>query len=253
MAYNDVVEEFMEWLAGAVQVELLEMLEEEGVDVRTLTRGQRRELEGQISEKLLSASNAEALVRIGRLRQIVGNIKGEAFVEWYSSGQAPPPPLIVWFYHSGKVMKNIARLVDAEGFEYTVIDQKTKGQQRADIVRDFQAGKIPLLLATTAAKEGLTLTRAHNAIFIERFWTPADETQAEDRVWRIGQDKPVKITYLHIPGTIDDYMRDLIEEKRSTVQQVLGDEDIEKAQEKALEAASPMEYFGSLRKRRLVR
>jgi len=252
-AYNDVVEEFMDWLEGAVQVELLEVLEEEGVDVRTLTQDQRKELEGQISEKLLSASNAEALVRIGRLRQIVGNIKGEAFVEWYSSGQAPPPPLIVWFYHSGKVMKNIERLLDAEGFEYTVIDQKTKGQQRADIVRDFQAGKIPLLLATTAAKEGLTLTRAHNAIFIERFWTPADETQAEDRVWRIGQEKPVKITYLHIPGTIDDYMRDLIEDKRSTVQQVLGDEDIEKAQEKALEAASPMEYFGSLRKRRLVR
>ena len=94
------------------------------------------------------------------------------------------------------------------------------------------------------------MTRANNAIFIERFWTPADETQAEDRVWRIGQDKPVKITYLHIPGTIDDYMRDLIERKRDTISQVLGDEDIEKAQEKALEAASPLEYFGSLRRKR---
>jgi len=249
--YAEIEAEFMDWLEGAIQAELISRLEDEGIDPTALSRQEIKDLEGEIAERIASASNAEALVRINKLRQVVGNLKGRAFVQWYLSGQAPPPPIIVWFYFSGKVMKNIMEELDAAGVPYVAIDQRTTGPQRAQIVDDFQAGKIPLLLATTAAKEGLTLTRANNAFFVERFWTPADETQAEDRIWRIGQERPVKITYLHVPETIDDYMRKLIESKRSTVEQVLGDDDIAKAQEKAIEQASPLDFFKSMKKRRL--
>ena len=34
---------------------------------------------------------------------------------------------------------------------------------------------------------GLTLTRSHTVILLDRPWTPGDAAQAEDRVRRIGQ------------------------------------------------------------------
>lgn len=39
---------------------------------------------------------------------------------------------------------------------------------------------------------GLTLTAACTVILVDRPWTPGDVNQAEDRVRRIGQKRPVR-------------------------------------------------------------
>ena len=83
-------------------------------------------------------------------------------------------------------------------------------------------------MASTAAKEGLTLTRANRAYFVERYWTPADEAQAEARIWRIGQTRPTINYFLGVPKTIDERMDEIIEGKRQVIDEVLGDESIEK-------------------------
>ena len=62
---------------------------------------------------------------------------------------------------------------------------------------DFQGGRLKgVALTIQAGGIGLTLTHAHQAVFVDLMWTPALNKQAEDRLCRIGQTRGVIITTL---------------------------------------------------------
>lgn len=81
-------------------------------------------------------------------------------------------------------------------------------EQRADIVRRFQDGKGPkvLVLSLKAGGTGLTLTRAADVIHFDRWWNPAVEAQASDRVHRIGQTRTVTVTTLTTGTTVEEHI-----------------------------------------------
>ncbi|MFD0163625.1 DEAD/DEAH box helicase [Streptomyces decoyicus] len=81
-------------------------------------------------------------------------------------------------------------------------------EQRADIVRRFQAGNGPkvLVLSLKAGGTGLTLTRAADVIHFDRWWNPAVEAQASDRVHRIGQTRTVTVTTLTTGTTVEEHI-----------------------------------------------
>lgn len=80
--------------------------------------------------------------------------------------------------------------------------------KRAKIVEDFQADDGPkvLVLSLKAGGTGLTLTRAADVIHFDRWWNPAVEAQASDRVHRIGQTRTVTITTLTTNCTIEKHI-----------------------------------------------
>ncbi len=85
------------------------------------------------------------------------------------------------------------------GAEPTIVNGATPGERRREIVDRFQAsppGFGVLLLSPKAAGMGLTITAANHVIHLSRWWNPAVEDQCNDRVYRIGQSKPVTV---HIP------------------------------------------------------
>ena len=122
-------------------------------------------------------------------------------------------------------MTALKAALKAEKIPFGVIDGDHTGNKRTEAVDAFQSGKLQALICTTAAKEGLTLTRAAVTLFVEHFWTAADEQQAEDRIHRITQTRPVTIAYLHAPGTIDDYMAEIISGKRRLTADIMGAEE----------------------------
>jgi superfamily II DNA or RNA helicase len=70
------------------------------------------------------------------------------------------------------------------------------GDIRQQLVDRFQAGGPGfdvMILSPRAGGVGLTLTAANHVIHLSRWWNPAVEDQATDRVYRIGQDKDVHI------------------------------------------------------------
>lgn len=79
---------------------------------------------------------------------------------------------------------------------------------RADIVAAFQAEHGPpvLVLSLRAAGTGLTLTRAADVIHFDRWWNPAVEAQASDRVHRIGQKRTVTVTTLTSATTVEEHI-----------------------------------------------
>lgn len=74
---------------------------------------------------------------------------------------------------------------------------------------------------------GLTLTAANHVIHLTRWWNPAVEDQANDRVYRIGQKKPVYIHYIlsihpdFKDDSFDKSLHKLLEGKRNLSNKVL--------------------------------
>jgi len=99
-------------------------------------------------------------------------------------------------------------------------------EQQADIVRRFQADHGPkvLVLSLKAGGTGLTLTRAADVIHFDRWWNPAVEAQASDRVHRIGQTRTVTVTSLTTNTTVEEHIAAMHSRKSalSTITDVSG-------------------------------
>jgi superfamily II DNA or RNA helicase len=94
---------------------------------------------------------------------------------------------------------------------------------RDKIVDTFQKGKGrgALVLSLKAGGTGLNLTAASHVVLYDRWWNPAVEDQARDRVWRIGQDKTVICHRLICPGTVDERVEEVVQGKRKIADMVL--------------------------------
>ena len=109
---------------------------------------------------------------------------------------------------------------------------------RDRMIEEFQngEGKGAMVLSLKAGGTGLNLTAANHVVLYDRWWNPAVEDQARDRVWRIGQDKTVICHRLVCPGTVDDRVEEVVAGKRQIANMVLpksssvGDLDAEQLQ-----------------------
>ncbi len=96
-------------------------------------------------------------------------------------------------------------------------------KQRDEMVERFQALDEPgaMVLSLKAGGTGLNLTAASHVILYDRWWNPAVEDQARDRVWRIGQTRTVVAHRLVCPGTVDERVEEVVQGKRRIADMVL--------------------------------
>ncbi|TFV96320.1 DEAD/DEAH box helicase [Leifsonia flava] len=79
----------------------------------------------------------------------------------------------------------------------------------------------------TAAGVGVNLQAASNVVLAELSWTAAEQTQAIDRVHRIGQDEPVTAWRIIAAHTIDSKIAELIDAKQGLAARALDGSDQE--------------------------
>ncbi|WP_395243552.1 DEAD/DEAH box helicase [Agromyces sp. MMS24-K17] len=79
----------------------------------------------------------------------------------------------------------------------------------------------------TAAGVGVNLQAASNVVLAELSWTSAEQTQAIDRVHRIGQDEPVTAWRIIAAHTIDARIAELIDAKQGLAARALDGSDVE--------------------------
>ena len=77
------------------------------------------------------------------------------------------------------------------------------------------------MCSLTAAGVGLNMQAASNVVLAELSWTAAEQTQAIDRVHRIGQDEPVTAWRIIAAHTIDTKIAELIDSKQSLAARAL--------------------------------
>jgi non-specific serine/threonine protein kinase len=97
--------------------------------------------------------------------------------------------------------------------------------ERDRVVDDFNqaAGPAVLLASLKAGGVGLNLAAAQHVIHYDRWWNPAAEDQATDRVWRLGQRSLVTVHKLVTRGTVEERIDALISQKRQLSRDVLAD------------------------------
>ena len=78
------------------------------------------------------------------------------------------------------------------------------------------------ILSLKAGGTGLNLTRANHVFHFDRWWNPAVENQATDRVFRIGQKKNVQVHKMVCLGTLEERIDEMIEAKKDTAERVIG-------------------------------
>ena len=74
-----------------------------------------------------------------------------------------------------------------------------------------------------AAGVGITLTAAEVVIMNDLSFVPSDHSQAEDRAYRIGQNKGVSIYYPIFENTIEGKIYDILSRKKNIFETVMGD------------------------------
>jgi len=90
----------------------------------------------------------------------------------------------------------------------------------------------------TAAGVGLNLQVASNVVLAELSWTDAQQTQAIDRIHRIGQEQPVTAWRIIAAQTVDTKIAELIDSKAGLAARALdgSDEEVSSSADVQLEA-----------------
>jgi SNF2 family DNA or RNA helicase len=101
----------------------------------------------------------------------------------------------------------------------------------------FQQGEIDVLCINSSMGEGLNLQKnpdqwpggAAIGIHLDRWWNPARDTQCNGRIHRQGANIPVTIYMLHTPGSVDDFVAALSDEKAELFEGIMSDSRIRPA------------------------
>lgn len=118
--------------------------------------------------------------------------------------------------------------------ETKAVSKKADQKTRKGIIDQFQAeaGFGIIIMSPVAAGVGLTVTGANHVIHLERHWNPAKEAQATDRVYRIGQQRPVNIyiPIIHHPEmtSFDVLLNRLLTKKVDLSQSVMATDVVQK-------------------------
>lgn len=78
-------------------------------------------------------------------------------------------------------------------------------------------------MSLKAGGVALNLTVASHVFLMDPWWNPAVENQAQDRIHRIGQFKPIKSTRFVIKDTVEERILQLQQKKQLVFEGIVGD------------------------------
>lgn len=146
---------------------------------------------------------------------------------------------VVIFSQFVQLLKRVKPLIQKEFPEVDLFELTGATQDRSRPVKRFQnkKGAAVILVSLRAGGTGITLHAADYVFLLDPWWNPAVESQAVDRVHRIGQRKRVFVYRMITQGTIEERIQHLKAEKRELFESTLGN----------LGSASDLrEHFGDL-------
>ncbi|XP_042206381.1 transcription termination factor 2-like isoform X2 [Homarus americanus] len=110
------------------------------------------------------------------------------------------------------------------GIKCHTISGKVLVKERPAIVSDFNMnprGAQVMLLSLAAGGVGLNLIGANHLFLLDLHWNPQLEAQASDRIYRVGQTKPVTIHKFVVENTVEEKILELQQKKLQLADDVL--------------------------------
>ena len=204
----------------------------DGIDHKLARRVAAGELKGSSSQT--GGENVFTMVR--RIGQAKAGLAAD-----YAAQLARNVGKVVFFAKHVDVMDQAERTFAQRGIRYASIrgDQTPTAREKniAAFVNDPDVAIV--VCSLMAAGVGLNLQVASNLVLAELSWTDAEQTQAIDRIHRIGQAEPVTAWRIIAAHTIDSKIAELIDSKSGLAARALDgaqDEDVSSSTTVQLEA-----------------
>lgn len=152
--------------------------------------------------------------------------KWDLFIELLNETRDSGQKLVIFSQYL-QMLELIESHLKKEDIGFATIKGSTK--DRAGQIKKFRSDpKCEVFTASLlAAGVGIDLSCASVVIHYDRWWNPAKENQATDRVHRIGQNRGVQVFKLVTRGTIEESIHTMIERKQKLIEEMLGQEDTE--------------------------
>ena len=188
-------------------------------------------------ESTKSEENVFAMVR--RIGQAKAGLAAD-----YTAQLAQSVGKVVFFAKHVDVMDVAEETFEKRGIRYSSIrgNQTPSARQRNidAFVNDPDVAVV--VCSLSAAGVGVNLQVASDMVLAELSWTDAEQTQAIDRVHRIGQDEPVTAWRIIASRTIDTKIVELIDSKAGLAARALdgSDEDVAESADIQLETLVAM-------------
>ncbi|MDO9381095.1 MAG: DEAD/DEAH box helicase [Nocardioidaceae bacterium] len=184
-------------------------------------------------------SNAKTGENVFGMMRRIGQAKAGLAAD-YAAQLARSVGKVVFFAKHVDVMDAAEETFAKRGIAFSSIrgDQTpSRRQKQIDAFVEDPDVKVAVC-SLMAAGVGLNLQVASNVVLAELSWTDAEQTQAIDRVHRIGQEEPVTAWRIIASQTIDTRIAELIDSKAGLAARALdgSDEEISSSADVQLEA-----------------
>jgi len=170
----------------------------------------RRVAESELKEASADSGADNVFTMVRRIGQAKAGLAAD-----YTAQLAHNVGKVVFFAKHIDVMDQAERTFADRGIRFASIrgDQTPKAREKniAAFVNDPDVSIV--VCSLMAAGVGLNLQVASNLVLAELSWTHAEQTQAIDRIHRIGQDEPVTAWRIIGARTIDSRIAKLIDRK----------------------------------------
>jgi SNF2 family DNA or RNA helicase len=177
----------------------------------------------QLTRLVQFASASAELDAVGKVRLSTPSSKVDDLAELLE--EMGDEPLVVAAMSRQLIELAAAKLADLK-ISYGLVTGTQSAEERQRAVRQFQDGKIRVILLTiSAGGEGITLTRADTICFMQRSWSHIQNEQCEDRIHRIGSEihDCIRVIVQVTPGTVEERVLEVIAEKGEFLEEVTRD------------------------------
>lgn len=157
---------------------------------------------------------------------------------------------VLLFSSSVRLLDMISDFIQSSmfGLDYDKLTGDVDARERQDMVDRFQDPNqdyFILLVSTLAGGVGLNLTAANKVVIFDPSWNPANDLQAMDRAFRIGQKRPVDVYRLIGKGTLEELKYERQIHKQQKARQ-LNDATFERRIHQGFEGGKTVEDQGEL-------
>ena len=179
-------------------------------------------------EKQGQISRPHIFSLIGKLKQVCNFPKGElqspkatATIDMIEEIVSSGEKAVIFSQYIEEGISKLAKILD--GYGIVTLTGKMSDIQRQISIESFRKDPnvFVLLASIKAGGVGITLTEASYVIHFDHWWNPAIMNQAEDRVHRAGQKKPVTIYEFWMEDTIEERIYKLLDQRKALAGHVI--------------------------------
>ena len=135
---------------------------------------------------------------------------------WHGKGDK-----VLVFSHSVRLLRMLEVLFKNTSYNVSFLSGEMQPQDRQKTVDEFNSDpkQFVFLISTKAGGIGLNIISANKVVIFDPNWNPSYDLQAQDRAYRIGQDRDVEVFRLVSAGTIEEvvYARQIYKQQQANI------------------------------------